>query len=53
MRYYFLIYVDQALNGIPLYFSRFYYVALLVFLLVPFIGLRKLRNHCLNPVYIK
>lgn len=53
LRYYFLIYVDQALNGIPLYFSRFYYVALLVFLLVPFIGLRKLRNHCLNPVYIK
>ena len=27
IRYYFLIYIDQALNGIPIYYSRFYYVA--------------------------
>lgn len=51
-RYYFLIYADQALNGIPLYFSRWYYVALLLFPVAGVIGLRKLKNHCLNPVYV-
>lgn len=52
IRFYFLIYIDQALNGIPLYFSRFYYIALLVFLLVPFLGLRRLRKRMSNPVYV-
>jgi len=52
MRYYLLISFDQALNGIPIYFSRWYYVALLVFPLLTLPGLRKLRNHCENPVYI-
>ncbi|MCM1520166.1 MAG: ABC transporter permease [Lachnoclostridium sp.] len=52
IRYYFLIYIDQALNGIPIYYSRFYYVALLVFLLLPVIGLRRLRHRMLNPVYV-
>ncbi len=52
MRYYLLIYFDQALNGIPIYYSRWYYIALLVFPLLTLPGLRKLRNHCENPVYI-
>lgn len=52
VRYYFLIYIDQALNGIPLYFSRFYYIALLFFPLVALIGIRRLKKHCLNPVYV-
>lgn len=52
IRYYFLIYIDQALNGIPLYYSRFYYVALLIFILLPVIGLRRLRKQCEHPVYI-
>lgn len=52
IRYYFLIYIDQALNGIPIYYSRFYYVALLAFLLLPILGLRRLRRHMLNPVYV-
>lgn len=52
VRYYFLIYVDQALNGIPLYFSRYYYAALLVFPLVSCAMLRRLRKACENPVYI-
>ena len=52
IRYYFLIYIDQALNGIPIYYSRFYYVALLVFLLLPMLGLRRLRRHLENPVYV-
>ncbi|MCM1109769.1 MAG: ABC transporter permease [Clostridium sp.] len=52
IRYYFLIYADQALNGIPIYWSRWYYVAMLAIAALPFLGLRKLRNHCLRPVYI-
>ncbi len=52
IRYYFLIYIDQALNGIPLYYSRIYFIALLCFLLLPLLGLRRLRRRCLNPVYV-
>lgn len=52
IRYYFLIYIDQALNGIPIYYSRFYYIALLAFLLLPTIGMRRLKRHMENPVYV-
>lgn len=52
IRYYFLIYIDQALNGIPLYYSRFYYMALLGFLLLPMLGMRRLKRHFENPVYV-
>lgn len=52
LRWYFLIYVDQALNGIPLFYSRWFYVALLAFIAVPFLGLYKLRRRCINPVYV-
>lgn len=52
IRYYFLIYIDQALNGIPLYYSRFYYAALLAFMLLPVLGMGRLRKHMENPVYV-
>lgn len=52
LRYYFLIYIDQALNGIPIYYSRFYYVALLIFPLAAMLGLGRLKKRCLNPVYV-
>ncbi len=51
-RYYFLIYGDQALNGIPLYYSRWYYIALMIFPLAGMLGLGRLKKHCLNPVYV-
>ncbi len=35
-RYNFLIYIDQALNGIPVYYSRVWFVAYIVFMLLPF-----------------
>ena len=35
IRNYFLIYIDQALNGIPIYYSRVYYIVMLVMLLLP------------------
>ncbi len=52
LRYYFLIYVDQALNGIPLYYSRLYYVALILFPLISSTMLWRLKRACLHPVYV-
>ena len=52
IRYYFLIYIDQALNGWPLYYSRAYYAVLLVMTLVPLLGFRRLKSKCLTPVYV-
>lgn len=52
VRYYFLIYIDQALNGIPLYYSRYYYIALIIFLLVPLGLLWKLKKRLEAEVYI-
>lgn len=52
VRWFFLIYIDQALNGQPLYYTRLYYAAMLVMTLVPLLGLGRLKRKCLNPVYV-
>ena len=52
VRYYFLIYTDQALNGVALWYSRWYYLALVAFIIVPLPLLPRLKKHCLNPVYV-
>lgn len=52
VRYYFLIYIDQALNGIPLFYSRYYYIALIIFLLVPLGLLWRLKKRLEAEVYI-
>ena len=52
IKYYFLIMVDQALNGIDLYYSRYYYAALLGFTLLPMLLSWHLKKECLNPVYV-
>lgn len=52
VRWYFLIYVDQALNGIDIYYSRLYYVALLLFPIAAALPLWNLKRHCLKPVYV-
>lgn len=44
LRYYFLIYVDQALNGVPLVFSAWYYVALTAFTILPLVDIHMLRK---------
>lgn len=51
-RYYFLIYADQALNGFDIYYSRFYFAALLAFWLLPFAALLRLKKAQNNPVYV-
>ena len=52
IRYYFLIYIDQALNGIDIYYSRYYFIALLLFVLVSLVPLANLKRMCRRPVYI-
>ena len=52
IRYWFLIYINEALNGVGLYYSRYYFVALIVLPLVACTLLRRLRSACLKPVYV-
>lgn len=50
-RYNFLIYIDQALNGIPLYYSRVWFAAYFVFLLAPLPFIPRLKRAMARPIY--
>ena len=52
VRYYFLIYIDQALNGILPYYSRYYFMALAIFPLLATTMLWRLKKACVKPVYL-
>lgn len=52
VRHYFEIYIDQALNGIDLYYTRWQYVSLLVFPIVATLLLPLLRKRLEKPVYV-
>lgn len=52
IRYYFLIYINTALNGYELYYVRYCYLALMLFTLPPVLLLPRLRRHWDNQVYI-
>ena len=52
IRYYFLIYINTALNGYELYYCRWEFVGLIVFLALPFTMLWKLKRYTYHPVYI-
>ncbi len=52
LRHYFLIYADQALNGIPLSYSLKSYGALILLMLIPLFNLRNLREELLLVKYI-
>jgi ABC-2 type transport system permease protein len=51
LRHYFLIYVDQALNGYPVYYSRIQYGALAAFLLSPLPLVLRLKHALKNRAY--
>lgn len=50
-RFNFLIYIDQALNGIDIYYSRWWYVAYIIFMVLPFTMLWRLKREFNHPVY--
>ncbi|MBD5176005.1 MAG: ABC transporter permease [Bacteroidales bacterium] len=52
IRYNYLIYIDQALNGIDLYYSRWWFVAYFPFILVPLLTLTRLKRAYLTPTYV-
>lgn len=52
LRHYFLIYVSQTLNGYPMVYAWKPYLALLLFVLLPLLLLRRLRTVMLNYDYI-
>ncbi|MDR2628127.1 MAG: ABC transporter permease [Dysgonamonadaceae bacterium] len=51
LRHYYLLYVDQALNGRSFFYSTSHYLALLLFLLLPFFVLRNLKRALLYFEY--
>lgn len=51
VRYNFLIYIDQALNGVSIYYSRIWFVAYIVFMILPFTLLWRIKREMAKPVY--
>lgn len=52
LRHYFLIYVNQALNGYSIFYAWTNYLALLLFILLPLLMARRLRNALLYFKYM-
>lgn len=52
LRHYFLIYVDQALNGYPMIYSWTNYMALLLFMALPFLVMRRLKEALMYYKYM-
>lgn len=52
VRYNYLIYIDQILNGIDIYYSRLWFVAYIIFTMLPFTMLWRLKRAMLKPVYV-
>ena len=52
MRHYFLLYVDQALNGIPMVYSWQSYMALVVFMILPVFVFARLKKQLLRNEYL-
>lgn len=52
LRHYFLIYVDQALNGYGMAYSWFSYMALLLFMFLPFTIMNRLKEAMIYYKYI-
>lgn len=52
VRYNFLIYVDQALNGIDIFYSRYWFVAYIIFMLIPLPFLTRIKRAFADQVYV-
>ncbi len=51
-RYNFLIYIDQALNGIDIWYSRWWYIAYIFIMLAPLTMMWRLRKVYRDQVYL-
>ena len=52
LRHYFLIYVDQALNGYSMAYSWINYMALLIFMMLPFLVIHRLKKALIYYKYM-
>ena len=52
VRYNFLIYIDQALNGRDIFYSRVWFVAYIIFMILPIFTVWRLRKEFAKPVYV-
>jgi ABC-2 type transport system permease protein len=52
LRHYFLIYVDQALNGYSMVYSWTNYMALLLFIILPFAVMQRLKRALIYYKYM-
>lgn len=52
VRYYFMIYIDQALNGVDIWYSRWLFTAYFAFIFAPLPFIWRLRKAWLKPVYL-
>lgn len=52
LRHYFLIYVDQALNGYSMVYSWPNYMALLIFMMLPFLVVHRLKEALIYYKYV-
>lgn len=52
IRYNFLIYIDQALNGIDIYYSRLWFVAYIIFMIAPLPFLPRIRKAFADQTYV-
>lgn len=52
LRHYFLIYVDQALNGYSMAYSWTNYMALMLFIMLPFIIMNRLKSALIYYKYV-
>lgn len=52
MRYQYLIYIDQALNGLHIYYSRWWYVAYIIFMVAPLTLLWRVKKAYASQDYV-
>ncbi|MDO5395185.1 MAG: ABC transporter permease [Bacteroidales bacterium] len=52
VRYYFLIHIQQVLNGTGLYYSRMYFVALIIMTFLPALMLWRFKHACIRQQYV-
>lgn len=51
IRFNFLIYIDQVLDGVHIYYSRIWFVAYIIFMLLPLTILWRIKKEMAKPVY--
>lgn len=52
VRYWYLIFIENILNGYPIYYCRWYFAALAGFCVLPWLLVKRLKKAMLNPVYV-